>query len=83
MTTHNVVYDTFASIAKGTTFHVLHEHIHGLSLPSLKFLSQWVDIMLTTYGAHTLIDFIIVNPIQTYLVLWFVVSWGVVAMIAT
>jgi hypothetical protein len=46
-------------------------------------LSQWVDIMLTTYGAHTLIDFIIVNHIWTYLVLWFAVSWGVVAMIAT
>jgi hypothetical protein len=69
MTTHNVVYDTFVSIAKGTIFHVLHEYIHVLSLPSFKSLSQWVDIMLTTYGAHTLINFIIVNPIQAYLVL--------------
>jgi len=77
MTTHNSVYNTFASIAKGTRFHVLHEHIHVLSLPSLKYLSQWVNIMLTTYGAHTLIDFIIVNPIQTHLVfeLLFLGEW--------
>jgi hypothetical protein len=69
MITYNIVYNTFASIAKGTRFHFLHEHIHVLSLPSLKSLSQWVNIMISTYGAHTLIDFIIVNPIQTHLVL--------------
>jgi hypothetical protein len=62
ITSHDVAQDVFASIVKDVRFHVLHEHIRVLLLPSFQFFHWWVDIVLLANGICTLADMVIVNP---------------------
>jgi hypothetical protein len=65
-TSHDVVRDSFVSIAKDMTFHVLQEQTHILSPP---FPSHWrVDIVLSVDGIYTLTNVVIIDPTQVDMV---------------
>ncbi len=56
-TSHDVVQNTFASIAKNVGFHIFHEQMHVLLMFSpLLQSSQQVDIVLSTNGVCTMVD---------------------------
>jgi len=76
-TSHDVVWDLFASIARDARFHFLWLQTHVLSLPFLQFSCWQVDIVLLVDGTCTLADVIIVDPIQAYLVSWASLFHGV------
>jgi hypothetical protein len=67
--THDAIQNIFASIAKDDGFRVSHEQTHVFSSTSV-LSSHWhVNIVFATNGVCTLTHIIIINPIQTYLVL--------------
>jgi len=83
ITTHDVVQDSFISIAKDVGFHVLHEQTHVLSMSFLQSSRQQMDIILIIDGICTLANKIITNPICANLVLQATSSQGVASMITT
>jgi hypothetical protein len=57
-TSHDVVQNAFASIAKNVGFHIFHEQMHVLLMfsPLLQSSQQQVDIVLSTNGVRTMVD---------------------------
>jgi hypothetical protein len=70
ITSHNTFRDAFAFIMKDVRFHVLHEQIHVLPLPSFESFHWWVNTMLSIDCIRTLIDVVIVDPTWAHLILW-------------
>jgi len=62
ITSHDVVWDAFASIMINTRFHVSHKQIHVLPPLSFQFSCSQVDIMLLANGIHTLANVVIIDP---------------------
>ncbi len=60
--THDGIGDTFVAIVRDVGFHVGWEQLHALPSTTFNSSCRWVDIILTKYGIHTLINVIIVNP---------------------
>jgi hypothetical protein len=58
---HIILQDVF--VIRDVGFHVSHKQTHVISLFSLWFSHQCVDIMFALDRVHTLGDVIIVNPI--------------------
>jgi hypothetical protein len=81
MTSHDVVQNVFAAIAKNAGFHVSQKQTHVLPLPTLQFLCRQIEIVLLVDGVCTLVDIVIVDPIQIDLVLQVVFSSGVATTI--
>jgi hypothetical protein len=69
MTSHDVVRNVFVAITKNAGFHVSQEQTHVLLPPTLQFSCRWIEIVLLVDGVHTLVDVVIVDPIQIDLVL--------------
>jgi hypothetical protein len=82
-TSHDVVQGGFAYIMKDARFHVLWEQTH-IFLPLFLQSFYWrVDIVLSIDGIHTLVDVVITDFIQTYLVSRVALSCGVVVIVMT
>jgi hypothetical protein len=81
--THDVICDTFVTIAWNATFHVGRKQLHAL--PSTTFNSSYwqVDIVLTKYGILTLANVVIADPMRADLFPWFCVTQGFVTSDAT
>jgi hypothetical protein len=62
--THDVIRNTFITIAQDVSFHVGWKQLHTLPLTTLNFFRRQVDIMFTKDGIHTLVDIIITNPMH-------------------
>jgi len=82
-TSHDVVQDVFAYIMKDTRFHVLWEQTHIFLQPSLQSFYWQVDIVLSIDGIHTLVDVVITDFIQTYLVSQVALSCEVAVIVMT
>jgi len=69
-TTHDVIRNFFASIARDVGLHVMRKQTHVHSTSS--FQSSWwrMDIVFTADGIHTLVNVIITNPTHANLVSW-------------
>jgi hypothetical protein len=67
--THDAINDTLIVIAQDAGFHVGRKQLHAL--PSTMFNSFcWsIDIVFTNDRIRILVDFVIVNPTQTDLLL--------------
>jgi hypothetical protein len=50
------------------------EQLHALLLNMFNFFCQWVNIVFTKDGIHTLANVVIVNPTQANLFPWFYVK---------
>jgi hypothetical protein len=81
MTSHDVVQNVFAAIAKKNEISCLQKQTHVLLLPTLQYSCCRVEIVLLVDGVHTLVDVVIVDPTQIDLVLQVVFSRGVVTTI--
>jgi hypothetical protein len=78
-----MVQNAFVSIAKDMGFHVSHEQTHVLPPPSLQSFCEWVDIMLSIDGIHTLANVVIVDPTTVDLVFQTASFHGVVTTMVT
>ncbi len=67
-TSHDVIWDAFASITRDVGFHVLWEQTHILPPPYLQSSLRRVNIVLLIDGTRMLANVIIIDPIQAYLV---------------
>ncbi len=65
---HDAIWDAFASIIRGVGFHVSWEQTHILPPPFLQSSLRWVNIVLSIDGIHTLVNVVITDPTQAYLV---------------
>jgi hypothetical protein len=74
--THDVICDTFVTIAWDVGFHVGWEQVHVLLSTTFNSSCQWVNIVFTKDGIRTLADVVISNPTQAYLFLWFCATQG-------
>jgi hypothetical protein len=81
MASHDVVWDVFTTITIDVRFHVSQEQTHVLPPHALQFLCHWVDIVLLINGVHTLVDIVIVDPIQVDLVPQVIFSCGVLTIV--
>jgi hypothetical protein len=59
---HDEVHYTFATIMQDVGFHMKQEQLHAI--PSITFNSscQWINIVLTKYDIHTLVNVVIIDP---------------------
>jgi hypothetical protein len=65
--THDVVWNTFVTIAWDVDFHVGQKQLHLIISIMFNSFCWWVGIVLTKDGIHTLADVVIINSIQTNL----------------
>jgi len=70
MGTHDVVCNTFATIARDVGFHVGWKQLHVLPSTTFNSSCQQVDIVLTKDGIRTLVNIVIANPTWAYLLPW-------------
>jgi hypothetical protein len=70
MGTHYVVHDTFATIARDVGFHMGWKQLHVFPLATFNSFHQWVDIVFTKDGIHTLVGVVIANPMHADLFPW-------------
>jgi hypothetical protein len=78
MGTHDAVCNIFATIAWDVIFHVGRKQLDTLPLTTFHSFCQWVDILLTKDGIHTVVDVVITDPTWVYLLCWFYTTWGFV-----
>jgi hypothetical protein len=67
MGTHDVVCNTFVTIARDVGFHVGQKQLHVLPLTMFNSSCRQVNIVFTKDGIRTLLDIVIVNPTRAYL----------------
>jgi hypothetical protein len=82
-TLHYVGRDVFVAIMKDVKFHVLWEQTHILPPLALKYLHNWVNIVLLIDIVRTLVDVVITDPTRVDLVSRATLSHGVAVTIAT
>jgi len=70
MGTHDVVCNTFVTIAWNIGFHVGQEQLHVFLSIAFNSSCQQVDIMITKNGIRTLINIIIADPTRANLLPW-------------
>jgi hypothetical protein len=68
---HDAVHDAFITIAWNVGFHMWSKQLHALPSTIINSTCQQVNIVLTKDDIHTLVDIVIVNPMQAYLLPWF------------
>jgi hypothetical protein len=68
--THDAIHDTFAAIGRNVGFHVWPKQLYALLSTTFNSFHQWIDIVLTKEGIHTLTDVVIVDPTQVDLLPW-------------
>jgi hypothetical protein len=59
--THDVVYNTFATIVQDVDFHGGWEQLHAFFSVTFNSSHLWVDIEFTKYGIHALVDNVIID----------------------
>jgi hypothetical protein len=60
--THDVICDTFVAIVQNVGYHVGWEQLHAFPSTTINSFRWQVDIMLTKYGIHTLVDIVFGVP---------------------
>jgi hypothetical protein len=77
--THDIICNTFVTIAQDVGFHTGWKQLH--MFPSTTFNSSFrqVDIVFTKDGIHILVNIVIVDLMQMDLLLWCCVTQGFVA----
>jgi len=65
--THDVVHNIFVAITWDASFHVYEKQLHALLSTMFHSSCRRVDIVFTKDGIHTLVDVVIVDPTQAYL----------------
>ncbi len=68
---HDVVRDTFVAIMWDVDFHVGWKQLHAFPSTTFNFFCRRIDIVLAKDGICTLVDVVIVDPMQTNLFPWF------------
>ncbi len=76
--THDVVCNTFATMAQDVNFHVGQEHLHTLPSTTFHSFCRWIEIVLTKDGIWTLANVVIVDPTWAYLLRWSCTTQGFV-----
>jgi hypothetical protein len=77
--THEAICDTFGAIARDASFHVGWKQLHELFLTTFNSSRQWIDIVFTKDGIHTLINVVIVDQTWVDLFLRSCATQGFVA----
>ncbi len=65
--THDAIHDTFVIIEWDANFHVGRKQLYVFPSTTFNSFRQWIDIVLTKDGIHTLANIIIVNSMQANL----------------
>ncbi len=65
--THDVICNTFAAIAWNVGFHMGQKELHVLFSTTFNSSCCQINIVLTKDGIHTLVNIIIIDPTQAYL----------------
>jgi hypothetical protein len=60
--THDVICNTFATIARDVGFHVGRKQLHVLPSNTINSSHRQVNIMFTKDDIHTLVDVVVVDP---------------------
>jgi len=60
--THDVIRNTFATIARDVGFHIRRKQLHVLPSTTFNSSHRQIDILLTKDGICTLVDVVIVDP---------------------
>jgi hypothetical protein len=79
MNTHDAICNTFVVIAHDANFHAGWKQLHALFLITFHSFRQWIDIMLTKDGIHTLVNVVIVNSTKANLFCQYYITRGFVA----
>jgi hypothetical protein len=62
--THDIIHNTFVAIVKNVSFHTVHELLlHALMSTTFNSSRQWINIMFTKIGIHTLTNVVIVDVV--------------------
>jgi hypothetical protein len=59
--TYDAIRDTFAAIARDASFHMEWKQLRALLSITFNSSCQWIDIVLTKYGIHTLANIVIAD----------------------
>ncbi len=62
MGTHDAIHDTFSTIMQDVNFHVGWKQLHALPSSTINSSCQWINIVLTKNGIHTLANIVIADP---------------------
>jgi hypothetical protein len=68
--THDVVHDTFVSIARDANFHVGQKQLHVFFSTMFHSSCWWIDIVFTKNGIRTLTNVLIANSTWVDLLHW-------------
>jgi len=74
---------TFAMIAWDVSFHMGWEQLHAFPSTTFNSFCQWINIVLTKNGIHTLVNVVIVDPTWVNLLPQFCAIQGFVAFDVT
>jgi hypothetical protein len=80
MGTHDVVRDTFVTIAQDDGFHIGQKQLHALPSTIFNSFCQWVNIVLTKDGIYTSANITIVDLMHVDLFSW---SWTIQRFVAS
>ncbi len=74
---HDTIWEGFTSIVRDMKFHVSHEQIHVLPLPSFQNFHWQIDIILPIDGTHTFTNVVIATftQINWFFTLFHLVGW--------
>jgi len=65
--THDVIHNSFATIARNANSHMGQEQLHVLPFAMSNSSCRQVDVVFTKNGIHTVVDVVIANPTQVNL----------------
>jgi hypothetical protein len=74
--THDIVHDTFSTIAWEASFHVGQEQLNVDPLIKFKSSCCQVNIVFIEDGFHTLIDIVVGDPMSANLFFWSCTTHG-------
>ncbi len=68
--THDVIRDTFGTIARDVGFHMRQKQLHGFFSTTFNSFHRWINNVFNKNGIRILADVVIVDPMRVDLLPW-------------